>query len=315
MTLCGMSSTHIVGENRSVCAANELSGNVVAISSPAKLNVFLEIKGQRSDGYHELETVMVRTSLADQLTIRRVDSELLTLRFSDATPEALRAGVPLDGQNLILRAAEAMRRRLGHSSGAEFILHKRIPPESGLGGGSGNAAAALLGCRRLWNAALSDAEMHEIAASLGSDVNFLLSGNRAAVCRGRGEIIEPIAVNRRLYFVALRPLQGNRTAEVFRATTLPKMPVSSSEIVKSLIGVSAVPLDRLILNRLTDAAMQINPEMAAIMMRLQSVAKRPVFMSGSGSTVFLVAGTAPQAAELLSRVRRIMHVNCWLLEC
>ena len=315
MTLCGMSSTHIVGANQSVCAAKALSRNVLAISSPAKLNVFLEIKGQRSDGYHELETVMVRTSLADQLTIRRVDSELLTLRFSDATPEALQAGVPLDGQNLILRAADAVRRRLGYSYGAEFILHKRIPPESGLGGGSGNAAAALLGCRQLWNATLSDAELHEIAASLGSDVNFLLSGHRAAVCRGRGEIIEPITLNRRLYFVAVRPLHGNSTAEVFRATTLPKTPVCCSEIVKSLTGASAVALDRLILNRLTDAAMQINPEMAAIMTRLQGVARRPVFMSGSGSTIFVVASTARQAAELLFRIRRSLHVNCWLLEC
>jgi 4-diphosphocytidyl-2-C-methyl-D-erythritol kinase len=293
----------------------DLPKNSLTISCPAKLNVFLEIHGKRSDGYHELETVMLRTSLTDQLTIRNSDSGALTLRFSDATPDALRAGVPLDETNLILRAAESVRRRLGHSPGAEFLLHKRIPPQSGLAGGSSNAAAALLLCRQLWKAPVSDAELHEIAASLGSDVNFLLSGNRAAVCRGRGELIEPITLRRRLYFVAVRPRRGNSTAEVFRATSLPGQTVSSFQVVQNLTGVSEGPLDHLIVNRLTAAARKLNPEMDALMTRLQNAARRPVFMSGSGSTVFVVAGTAQQAAELKSKILKSLHMTSWLLEC
>jgi 4-diphosphocytidyl-2-C-methyl-D-erythritol kinase len=315
VTLCGMTSTHIVGVNKAVCGMKDSSKNSLTLSCPAKLNVFLEIHGKRPDGYHELETVMLRTSLVDQLTIRPSDSESLTLRFSDATPDALRAGVPLDQTNLILRAAEAVRQRLGQSRGAEFILHKRIPPESGLAGGSSNAAAALLACRQLWQVPVSDEELHEIAATLGSDVNFLLSGHRAAVCRGRGEMIEPITLNRRLYFVAVRPRRGNSTAEVFRATSLPKMTIRSSQIVQNLTGASAGPLNGLIVNRLTAAARKINPEMDEMMIRLQHAARRPVFMSGSGSTIFVVADTGQQAAKLQSQIRKTLHRSCWSLEC
>jgi len=315
LTICGMTSTHIVGGIESVCGTKDGAKDSLTISCPAKLNVFLEIQGKRSDGYHELETVMLRTSLTDQLTIRNSDSGSLTLRFSDATPDALRVGVPLDETNLILRAAEAVRRRLGNSPGAEFLLHKRIPPESGLAGGSSNAAAALLGCRQLWQAPLSDAELQEIAASLGSDISFLLSGHRAAVCRGRGEIIQPITLNRRLHFVAVRPRRGNSTAAVFRATSMLGTILSSAPIVQNLTGVTDGSLDRLIVNRLTAAARKLNPEMDALMFRLEHVVKRPVFMSGSGSAVFVVAGTAHQAVELMSQIRKTLHMNSWLLEC
>mgnify|MGYP000302158305 CR=1 FL=1 len=127
-----------------LCGIDAESRHAITVASPGKLNAFLEVLGKRPDGYHELETVMLRTNLADQLTVRPNGSGTLLLRFSDATPEALRAGVPLDGRNLILKAAAAICDRVHQPFGAEFILHKRIPPQSGLGGGSGNAAAALM---------------------------------------------------------------------------------------------------------------------------------------------------------------------------
>lgn len=315
MTLCGMSSNHVTGTGESVCSTWNSGDGSITLPCPAKLNVFLEITGKRPDGYHELETVMLRTRFADQLTVRRTDSERDTLRFSDATPEALRSGVPLDGRNLILRAAEAVRQRIGNASGVEFILHKRIPPESGLAGGSSNAASALLACRELWDAGLSDAELQAIAASLGSDINFLLSGHRAAVCRGRGEIIEPIVLNRVLYFVAVRPRQGNSTAAVFRNTKLSSMPISSARIVESLTGLRSEPFSRHIFNRLTAAASEMNPAMAELIARLQKVANRPVFMSGSGSAVFVVARHAQEAAKLQRQIREQIHRTSWILEC
>ena len=315
MVSCGMASNHIVGASQLRCGTETDSRESITISSPGKLNLFLEVLSKRPDGYHELETVMLRTNLADQLTMRHNDSGRLSLRFSDATPEALRTGVPLDGRNLILKAAEAVRIRTGPPIGAEFILHKRIPPESGLGGGSGNAAAALILCRQFWNAPLADAELHEIAASLGSDINFLLSGHRAAVCRGRGERVESIPVSRRLHFVAFRPRQGNATADIFRASSLCVEPRSSADIVTNLAGLNSAPLSSLIFNRLTEAARTSNPEMAALMNRLQFIARRPVFMSGSGSTVFVVAENAQDAVMLLQKVRRTLKIQGWTLDC
>ena len=137
-----MSSNHIQGSVPDCGGNAAVSG--LTLAAPAKLNVFLEILGKRPDGFHELETVMLRTQFADQLTVHPTSSAELTLQFSDATPDHLQTNIPLDGRNLILRAAAAVRDLLGVTTGARFILHKRIPPESGLGGGSSNAATALL---------------------------------------------------------------------------------------------------------------------------------------------------------------------------
>ena len=315
MVFCGMTSNHIAGIDQITCGIDAASRHSLTIASPGKLNVFLEVLGKRPDGYHELESVMLRTNLADQLTVRPNDSGTLSLKFSDATTETIRTGVPLDGRNLILKAAEAIRLRLNQPFGAEFILHKRIPPESGLGGGSGNAAAALLLCRQLWKAPLSDADLHEIAAALGSDVNFLLSGHRAAVCRGRGEIIDPIPVSRRLHFVAFRPRLGNGTAEVFRATSLRGELRSSVDIVRNLAGPNSGPLASLIFNRLTEAARTLNPGMATLIARLQHIARRPVFMSGSGSTLFVVAVNTQDAASLILKVRGSLKICGQAIEC
>ena len=282
---------------------------------PAKLNVFLEVRSKRPDGFHELETVMLRTSLADQLTMIPESGSMLTLRFSDATPDALRTGVPLDERNLILKAAHAFRQRYSIQTGASFILHKCIPPESGLAGGSSNAASTLIACRQLWRPEIPDAELHEIAASLGSDLNFLLSGHRAAICRGRGEIIQPIPVDGPLYFVAVRPAQGNSTANVFRTTKIPGEPVSSAALVEALAFGDHTAILRNSFNRLTEAAKEVNPTMATLMQQIAALTSQPVFMSGSGSTVFVMAASRHQANHLRQLVQRSVHRIGWILEC
>ncbi len=288
-------------------------GNALTISSPAKLNVFLEVRSKRPDGYHELDTVMLRTEFADQLTVRPIQTSALSLRFSEATSEALQSGVPLDHRNLILQAAAAMKLRLGIATGAEFTLHKRIPPESGLGGGSSNAAAALLLCRQLWQPDVSDSVLHEIAAALGSDINFFLSRRAAAVCHGRGEIIEPIRLARKYYFVALRPSQGNSTATVFRSMSLPERPRTSKCIVDVLSGHLEASLESHLFNRLTEAAGSVNPAMSTLIERVTRLSRKPVFMSGSGSTVFVACSGHPEATRLQAHIRASLHQSTWLL--
>lgn len=301
------------------CGYKSRPDNAVTLDCPAKLNVFLEVLGKRPDGYHELETVMLRTQFSDQLTARPALSPELTLRFSDATTPQNRRGVPLDESNLILKAAAAVRKKLGLDCGAELILHKRIPPESGLAGGSSNAATALLICRQIWQdwpgvPKLSNADLHEIAAGLGSDINFLLSGTAAAICRGRGELISPIALAGKFFFVAVRPKSGNSTASVFRATVLPDQCKDSSAVVSALAGQGSRRLQDVVFNRLTSAAEKTNPEMAALMARLGKLAKRPVFMSGSGSTVFVIADSRIEATQIQSQVKQTFHMTAWILE-
>jgi len=294
------------------------TSQTIVLSSPAKLNIFLEVPGKRPDGYHELETVMVRTQFCDQLTFELSDSPEITLSLSDATSADIRASLPLDESNLIVKAALALQVASRNSTrelmGARIILHKRIPPESGLGGGSSNAATALLGCRQLWGLDASDAKLHSIAASLGSDINFLLSGAAAAVCRGRGEIIQPIKLAKELFFVALRPRTGNSTPAVFRQTKISAPPFSSAEIVRA-VSQGTRSLSPFIFNRLTDAASQLNPEMQMLLNRIPQVIRRPAFMSGSGSTIYVVATGRRDAKEVAEQLKQAFRLPVWLLEC
>ena len=299
-------------------ATNVRTSPTIVLSSPAKLNIFLEVLGKRPDGYHELETVMVRTQFCDQLTFDRSNSSTISLSLSDATSADFRNSLPLDESNLIVKAALALQRTTRDSSreplGAHIILHKRVPPESGLGGGSSNAATTLLGCRQLWNLDVSDVQLHSIAASLGSDINFLLSGEMAAVCRGRGEIIQPIKLARELFFVALRPRTGNSTPAVFSRTKIAAQPVSSAQLVHA-VSHGTRKLSPFIFNRLTDAASQLNPEMQTLLSRIPQVIRRPAFMSGSGSTVYVVAAGRRDAREIADQLKQAFCLPVWLLEC
>jgi 4-diphosphocytidyl-2-C-methyl-D-erythritol kinase len=296
------------------CGSRPARGGSLTLPCPAKLNVFLEVLNRRSDGYHELDTVMLRTQFCDMLTMENRSDGQLRLRFSDATPEHLQHGVPLDDRNLIIRAAEALRKRVGMESGADFILHKQIPPESGLAGGSSNAASALLGLRQLWNLPISDSDLHEIAATLGSDINFLLSGARAAVCSSRGEIVAPVPVLGSLFFAAVRPSIGNSTGAVFRGVEFSSPRRKSVGVVSCLGDGDTRTLASAIFNRLTVPAQNMNGEMTDLMAAMQRLLGRPVFMSGSGSTVFVICESRAAAMSDLRQIESRLRRKGWLLE-
>ena len=155
---------------------------MIRLRAPAKINLAHEVIGRRSDGYHEVRGVLQAIDLADELEIRRGDS--LSLRVE---PEH---SVTVD-DNLVLRAARTLRETAGVHAGATIVLHKPIPVAAGLGGGSSDAAATLVGLRRLWHASVSDERLIAIAASLGSDVPFFLRGGTAFVT-GRGDLLRPL---------------------------------------------------------------------------------------------------------------------------
>ena len=286
---------------------------MLTLVSPSKLNLFLEVLGRRPDGYHELDTVMLRTEFCDMLSAAATSDGNVTLEFSTATPDALTTGIPLDERNLILRAANAFRNRYGIRTGARFVLQKQIPPESGLGGGSGNAATALLACREIFAVPAADSELHELAASLGSDINFLLAGCRAAVCRGRGEQITPFRLPGQLHFLAVRPPQGNSTPAVFRQTILPVECRSSAPLTDALEHGRFNEIPRHCFNRLTAAACSLNPQMAELMQRLEWICRQPVWMSGSGSTVFTLCRNRQHMRELQQTLLQRWKIRCWAL--
>ncbi len=152
----------------------------------AKLNVSLRVLGARDDGYHEIESLVLPVSLFDLVTLR--PSDRLTLSVTGETS----AHVPVDDTNLALVAARALAAALDHEPTGAIVIDKRTPVAAGLGGGSADAAAALLALRELWDVPIDDDTMRSVAASIGSDVPALLTGS-AALITGRGERTETVA--------------------------------------------------------------------------------------------------------------------------
>ena len=164
----------------------------VEVLAPAKLNLFLEVLGRRPDGYHEIETVMVAISLCDTLTFRDDPSGAIRLRCSDPA-------LPVGADNLVIKAADRLREATGCRRGAEIDLTKVIPAQAGLAGGSSDAAATLAALDRLWDLRLAPERLDALAAEVGSDVPFF-NHVPAAVCRGRGERVEPVSLMQTLQF-------------------------------------------------------------------------------------------------------------------
>ena len=154
----------------------------ISLMAPAKINLSLRILGKRADGFHELETLMVPIGLADAVEVSHGTGHGITLTCND--PE-----LPTGAENLCVKAAEAFRAATGLDHGIAITLMKRIPHGAGLGGGSSDAAAVLKGLNELFDHPLVVEELHQIAATLGSDIPFFL-GSGPAWCRGRGEILE-----------------------------------------------------------------------------------------------------------------------------
>lgn len=168
----------------------------LTILAPAKINLHLEVLGLRPDGYHELAMVMQSLDLCDRLHLaNRADGTIL-LSCDDAD-------LPVDGDNLIVRAAERLRSHVGLPElGAGLRLEKRIPVGAGLAGGSSDAAAALVGLHQIWGLNLDDGVLHGLAAELGSDVPYCLEGG-TRLCFGRGERLEEPAVEQPLPLAVL----------------------------------------------------------------------------------------------------------------
>ena len=182
----------------------------MSLTAAAKVNLALEVLGKRADGYHELATVMQTIDLADRLVLEDADELALTTTS---------AQVPADGGNLALRAVAALREAAKVDRGVRIVLDKRIPVAAGLGGGSSDAAAVLLGLNRLWNLRWSFARLGEVAETLGMDVPFFLKGG-VALGTGRGERLTAMT-GMPLALVLVNPGTPLSTAAVYGRMTPP----------------------------------------------------------------------------------------------
>jgi 4-diphosphocytidyl-2-C-methyl-D-erythritol kinase len=286
-------------------------GTAWEVQAPAKLNLYLEVLGRRTDGFHELETLLVSVHLFDDLRWAPAHESApdctLTIRNQLAPAITLsNTGTLSNTDNLVLRAARVLAQRAGIQPHGHLELTKRIPLQAGLGGGSSDAAATLRLVNAAWGTPLSESILVEIAAELGSDVPFFLAQG-PAVCRGHGELIETVGPLPRLNLVIVKPALGMSTPEVFRELGMTAPPTtgerqqSAHRLRGLLAALRAGAIARAcahMTNRLEAVAVRLAPEIAKIKTALARAGCCGQFMTGSGSTVVGIARSAIQARRI-----------------
>jgi 4-diphosphocytidyl-2-C-methyl-D-erythritol kinase len=250
------------------------------VKSFAKINWTLDVLFKREDGFHELRTIYQTISLCDRLRISEA-SGLIEITCDDRS-------VPTDESNLAHKAATLLRRAAGVTRGARIEIEKRIPVAAGLGGGSSNAAAALVGLARLWEVNVSGRELIEMAMDLGSDVPFFLIGG-TALGVGRGEEVYPIEQVRREHLLLVNPGFAVSTTGAYGKLSRLTTRWSPRIIPFTLFAAKAIhELPLAASNDLEQVVSAAHPEIAEVKQRLLSLGAQHALMSGSGATVFAV---------------------------
>ena len=270
---------------------------IVCARAHAKINLDLRVLGVRADGFHELRTVFQAVSLHDTV-------ECVT-RSGPLTIDCDTAGVPLDRSNLVWRAAEALwrsLRRTGPVTGVAIRLRKSIPVQSGLGGGSTDAAAALLALTRLWGVRIRPTQLTDVAATLGADVPFFLSGG-TALGLGRGDEVYPLADLPRHWIVLLVPGFGVSTADAYAWYDAERdrargVGVREPQQVPGPWPSRAAQM----INDLEAPIARHHPEIDQMRTALRRAGALAAAMSGSGSTVF---GLFQRRRDALAAVERL----------
>jgi 4-diphosphocytidyl-2-C-methyl-D-erythritol kinase len=280
----------IVRHGPATAGSDPVPPDTVRVRAPAKLNLFLEVLSKRPDDYHEIATLMLAIDLEDELDFARNDSGELSLTSDE--PDLLTGP-----ENLVYKAACRLRDETGCTAGATIRLKKRIPWQAGLGGGSSDAAATLVGLNDLWRLGLSPAALARIGADLGSDVPFFLNGP-AAWCTGRGEQVAPVTVGRTLDLVLVKPAEGLSTADVYRRLKVPASPIDGSSAKTALASGDVELLGQALHNRLQEPALELSPAVAEWHRRLSTLGAAGTLMSGSGSCLFALCRDASEARRV-----------------
>jgi 4-diphosphocytidyl-2-C-methyl-D-erythritol kinase len=285
--------------------------------APAKLNLYLDLLGRRADGFHEVETLMVPIRLYDSVSFvptRLAAGRMAEIELGVRVCEPLLASphsdpIPTGTENLVVRALDLLRQWSGCELGAKVELVKRIPSAAGLGGGSSDAAAALRLGNIGWGLNWPVARLAEVAAEIGSDVPFFLYSG-AAVCRGRGEIVEPLPAVAPTHFVVVKPPAGLNTGEVYRAMT--ELADSSHEetqsggfveILDALRSGAASQVGHWMRNRLQRAACSLSPWVEKLRSAFDQLDFVGHQLSGSGTAYFGVCRHAQHARRIANILR------------
>ncbi len=266
------------------------------VKAYAKINLYLDVLGRRPDGYHNIRSLMQSISLADELTFEPADDmEIETLTGPKIERE----------KNLIFKAAKALLEETGLKKGAKIGVKKEIPIFAGLGGGSSDAAATLVGLNRFWELDLGQSELAEIAVKIGSDVPFMITGGTALV-EGRGEMVIPLSIEPELNLIVIKPELNLSTADIYAGLNLkaspPPLPIDLMIQALKMNDLSA--LAACLINRLETVAIKENPILARIKEEAASAGALGALMTGSGAAIFALADSMADAKRIASSLKR-----------
>jgi len=266
----------------------------LSVTAYAKVNLSLFITGQREDGYHLLDMVMQNISLADTLLLEEADE--LILAGDTGGAEGM--------QNLVMKAAALLREHTGCEKGCRITLEKSIPAQAGLGGGSSDCAAALVGLNRLWGLNLTNAELLPLAEKLGADVPFFLTGGTARV-QGIGERVKPVEGLPMMDLVVVKPEAGLSTPAVFKAWHEKEEYMKSriDALLWFLLKGDKANAASLMYNDLEAPAMKLAPEIAQAMKAQEEAGALRAMMTGSGTAVIGWYGDAFEAARAAAQLK------------
>lgn len=282
--------------------------NVTKIISPAKVNLVLAVGEKQESGFHEVQTIMHSLALHDTLSMRRFDDEgsgdglqVMLKCESSFTIDPLLIKAE---ENIAYKAVVELAKALGRTQDEtiEMILNKVIPAEAGLGGGSSNAAAALVGAATLWGVGVEDERVQEVASRLGADVSFFLKGGCARLS-GKGDVFEAQLEPRSGFVLLVRPDAGVSTGKAYAAfDDDPILP--GSEYLSSLAGLDAA-VDVSLYNNLEKAACSVTPVVAQVLEWGRAAAgEENVVLCGSGSAVCCIFDSYQAACEASVEARK-----------
>lgn len=300
-----------------------------SLLAPAKINLYLEILGDRPDGYHELAMVLQSISLADHIELRANGTDQFRLHCDH--PQ-----VPLDATNLAYRAADLLTREFPDAfnqfGGMDITIQKRIPVGAGLAGGSTNAAAVLVGIDLMWKLGLTQSELQEFGAQLGSDIPFCISGG-TAIATGRGERLAPLPSLDQLYVVLAKyrnlsvstpwAYQSYRKHHSDRYSTNStqlegrRKAVHSGPLVAAIAAKNNQQIGQLLFNDLERAVLPEHPQVAELRDKMQQISSLGAMMSGSGPTVFALANSRAEAETIQANIQELLphpNLDTWVAQ-
>ncbi len=272
------------------------------LRAPAKINLSLRILSRRADGFHEIETLMTPASLYDdvRLTLSTIAGQI---DFTCDDPS-----LPAGDDNLVMKAARLFLDATQTQQGLKISLSKQIPHRAGLGGGSSDAAAVLLGLNELLGATMSEDELAALGAQIGSDVPFFILRS-ASVCRGRGELVEPTELAGPIVLLLLKPAFGVPTAWAY----------SRWQDSRELPGVPYQPQEFCGLNFFNDLEQPVFEKYVFLARMKMWLIRQPevgaAMLSGSGSTIFAVLRDGRNAEGLAIRAKRELDSDLWTCAC